>query len=103
MVAHTLRGLKRTLRKSQGALHARRRRGKQPWFVESLEDRLLLSGNPTIFTVNSTDNGITGTGDSGTLPYVIGQANANTNTSAARSSSTRPSSRRRRQSRWPAH
>jgi hypothetical protein len=83
MVGHPLRGLKRTLRKSRGALHARRRRGKQPWFVESLEDRLLLAGSPTIYTVNSTDNGTTGTGDSGTLPYIIGQANANTNTAGS--------------------
>ncbi len=83
MVGHPLRGLKRTLRNSRGALHARRRTAKQPWFVESLEDRLLLSGNPTIFTVNSTGNSTTGTGDSGTLPYVIGQANANTNTAGS--------------------
>ena len=64
----------------------------QPWLLEALEDRLLLSGSPTMYTVNSTGNGTTGTGNSGTLPYVIGQANANTNTPAARSSSTPPSS-----------
>ena len=65
--------------KSRGSSLTRRRRRKQPWFLEALEDRLLLSGSPTIYTVNSTGNGTTGTGDSGTLPYVIGQANANTN------------------------
>jgi hypothetical protein len=51
--------------------------------MEALESRLLLSGSPTIFTVNSTGNGTTGTGDSGTLPYVIGLANANTNTAGS--------------------
>ena len=48
------------------------------WVLEGLEDRLLLSGGPTIYTVNSTGNGTTGTGDSGTLPYVIGLANVDT-------------------------
>jgi hypothetical protein len=36
--------------------------------------------SPTIFTVNSTGSGTLGSGTSGTLPYVISQANANTNT-----------------------
>ena len=79
MVGQPLRGLERTLRTSRRLSHTRRRRGKQPWLVESLEDRLLLAGSPTIYTVNSTGNGTTGTGNSGTLPYVIGQANANSN------------------------
>jgi len=48
--------------------------------IEGLEDRLLLSGSPTIYTVNSTGNGSTGTGTSGTLPYVISQANIDPNT-----------------------
>ena len=43
-----------------------------------LEPRLLLS--PTIFTVDSTASGTSGSGTSGTLPYVILQANANANT-----------------------
>ena len=51
--------------------------------LEGLEDRLLLSGGPTIYTVNSTGNGTSGSGDSGTLPYVIGQANANPNTAGS--------------------
>ena len=55
------------------------RRGHQPSLAEGLEDRLLLSGSPTIYTVNSTGNGTTGTGTSGTLPYVVGQADANPN------------------------
>ena len=61
----------------------RARRSRRRWVLEGLEDRLLLSGSPTIYTVNSTGNGTTGTGDSGTLPYVIGQANANTNTAGS--------------------
>jgi hypothetical protein len=47
--------------------------------VESLEERLLLAGSPTIYTVNSAGNSTTGTGKSGTLPYVIITANADTN------------------------
>ncbi|MGO9913113.1 MAG: choice-of-anchor Q domain-containing protein, partial [Isosphaeraceae bacterium] len=46
--------------------------------LELLESRLVLS--PTIFTVDSTGNGTSGSGMSGTLPYVISQANANTST-----------------------
>ncbi len=47
--------------------------------LEGLEDRLLLSGGPTIYTVNSAGGGISGSGDSGTLPYVIGLANNDPN------------------------
>ena len=36
--------------------------------------------SPTIYTVNSTGNGTSGSGTSGPLTYVISQANANTNT-----------------------
>ena len=46
--------------------------------LEHLEPRVVLS--PTIFTVNSTGNTSLGSGTSGTLPYVISQANANMNT-----------------------
>ncbi len=83
MVAHPLRALERTLRKSRGSSLGRSRRGTQPWFLESLVDRLLLSGGPTIYTVNSTGNGSSGTGNSGTPPYVIGQADANSNTAGS--------------------
>lgn len=41
------------------------------------------SSSPTIYTVNSTGGGSSGSGDSGTLPYVIGQANTNTNTAGS--------------------
>ena len=84
MVGHPLRGVKLTVRKSPAQLLARARRGKQPWLLEGLEDRILLAGSPTIYTVNSTGNGTTGTGDSGTLPYVIGQSNANTNAAGSK-------------------
>ena len=50
----------------------------QPWFLEALEDRLLLAGSPTIDTVNSTETDDRH-GRLGTPPYVIGRANANTN------------------------
>ena len=79
MLGHHRRGLKVTSGASRREARMRTRRGRRLLVLEGLEDRLLLSGNPTIYTVNSTGNGTTGTGDSGTLPYVIGQANANTN------------------------
>ena len=44
--------------------------------LEDLEDRVLLSGNPTVYTV--TDLSDSGT-DTGSLRYAIIQANANTN------------------------
>ncbi len=37
------------------------------------------AGGPTVYMVDSTGNSASGTGNSGTLPYVISQANANTN------------------------
>ncbi len=68
-----------------------RRTPRRPWRerratslrprLELLEPRVVLSA--TIFTVNSTGNGTSGSGTSGTLPYVISQANANTNTAGS--------------------
>jgi parallel beta-helix repeat protein len=49
--------------------------------LEWLERRVVLS--PTIFTVDSTGNGTSGSGTSGTLPYVISQANTNANTAGS--------------------
>ena len=43
--------------------------------VEGLEDRLLLAGNPTIYTVTSPSGS---PNDAGSLPYVINLANSNT-------------------------
>ena len=83
MLGHHRRGLKVTSGASRREARVRTRRGRRLLVLEGLEDRLLLSGNPTIYTVNSTGNGASGSGDSGTLPYVIGQANANTNTAGS--------------------
>ncbi|MFI5459893.1 MAG: beta strand repeat-containing protein [Isosphaerales bacterium] len=65
-----------------------RRTRRRPWRerpptshrprLELLEPRVVLS--PTIFTVDSTGSGTSGSGTSGTLPYIISQANANPNT-----------------------
>ena len=57
-------------------LRRRRRLPHRPG-LEALEPRVVLS--PTIYTVNSTGNGTGGSGTSGTLPYVISQANADSN------------------------
>ena len=56
----------------------RRHRLPQRPGLEALEPRIVLS--PTIYTVNSTGNGTAGAGASGTLPYVISLANADSNT-----------------------
>src|SRR5262249_13209087 len=45
--------------------------------LELLEPRVVLSA--TIYTVNSTGGGLSGSGTSGTLPYVISQANSDPN------------------------
>jgi hypothetical protein len=76
MIGHRLRGSEMKLRRSRSGSMGRSRRGSRPWVLEGLEERLLLA---TIYTVNSTGSGTSGMGDSGTLPYVIGQANANAN------------------------
>ncbi len=57
----------------------RRRRGRRLWAVEGLEDRLLLSGSPTVYTVDLTSDTGAGSGTTGDLLYAIDQANANTN------------------------
>jgi predicted outer membrane repeat protein len=46
--------------------------------LELLESRVVLS--PTIFTVDSIGSGTSGSGTSGTLPYIISLANANAST-----------------------
>ena len=68
---------------SRGKVRSRARRGRPLWALEGLENRLLFTGNPTNYTVNSTDGGISGSGDSGTLPYVIGLANNDPNTAGS--------------------
>ena len=65
---------------------ARARRRQRPWVVDGLETRVLLSGNPTYYTVNLTSDTGAGSGTdaitgnpSGDLLWAITQANANTN------------------------
>ncbi len=48
------------------------------WLVECLEDRVLLSGNPTVYTVTDADENDSST-DPGSLRYAINQADAETN------------------------
>jgi Right handed beta helix region len=57
-------------------LRRRRRLPHRPG-LEALEPRVVLS--PTIYSVDSTGNGTGGSGTSGTLPYVISQANVDPN------------------------
>ncbi len=79
--------LSATRRLTSRARHlARARRRERPWVLEGLEARVLLSGNPTYYTVNLTsDTGASSgtdaaTGDpSGDLLWAIEQANANSN------------------------
>ena len=47
--------------------------------LECLEGRALLSGNPTVYTVNLLSDAGTGTGNSGDISYVVGLANSNPN------------------------
>ena len=55
---------------------ARRGSNRRPLRLEGLEDRMLLSGGPTIFTVTDTSGLST---DVGSLSFAIKQANANPN------------------------
>ena len=76
MTGHWLRGLK-----TMTQAHSRGSRGPcrgKPLSLEALEGRQLLSG-ATVYTVNSTSIDNSGTGNSGTLPYVIGHANIDPN------------------------
>ena len=54
--------------------------GLRPRF-DLLEERVVLS--PTIYVVNSTGYNTLGSGTSGTLPYVLSQANANSNSAGS--------------------
>ncbi len=77
----------------------RARRNRRRWVLEDLEDRFLLSGSPTIYTVNWTGDG---TADTGTLPHVIGEANGNTNTARSGIQFDPTVLGLSRRSRWPA-
>jgi Bacterial Ig-like domain (group 3) len=76
MKRHWLGGLK-VISLAPGK-ESRGRRGRGPVRLEALEGRVLLSG-ATVYTVNSAASNNSGTGNSGTLPYVIGQANIDSN------------------------
>jgi hypothetical protein len=65
---------------SRGAFSARRRRIS---VLEALEPRTLLTGSPTIFTVDLTSDAGTGSDNKGDLLYCVAQANANTNTAGS--------------------
>ena len=67
---------------SRSGATARLRRSH--WALEQLEGRVLLSGSPTIYTVDLTsDTGTSTSTDAGDLLYCISQANVNTNTAGS--------------------
>ena len=81
MFRYRLRSLGTRSKVASGEARGRRRR--QRWVLEGLEHRTLLSGSPTIYTVDlKTDTG-TGSDNTGDLLYCITQANANTNTAGS--------------------
>jgi hypothetical protein len=47
--------------------------------LEGLEDRVLMAGNPTAYTVNLLSDNGTGSGQAGDIAYVLSHANADTN------------------------
>ena len=51
---------------------------RQAWVLEGLEERVMLS--PTAYVVNSADSSSSGSGTSGTLPYIVTQIDSNSNT-----------------------
>ncbi len=55
---------------------ARTRRRSRIWSLEGLEERVLLSGNATVYTVTDTSDDPS---DTGSVRYAINQANANAN------------------------
>jgi Dockerin type I domain len=57
----------------------RLRRDQRPCVLEGLERRTLLSGTPTVYTVNLVSDTGTGSGTTGDLAYAVNQANSNTN------------------------
>jgi hypothetical protein len=81
MFRHRMRGLKKQSATSPGGASGRHRR--RHWVLEGLENRTLLSGSPTIYTVDLTSDTGTGSDNKGDLLYCINQANANTNTAGS--------------------
>ena len=81
MFRHPLRGLGKRSKVASGK--APREHRRRHWVLEGLENRALLSGSPTIYTVDLTTDTGTGSDNKGDLLYCITQANANTNTAGS--------------------
>jgi hypothetical protein len=75
MIRNFLRGWKTKSQPHWSGTRQRHGRNRRPLRLERLEDRRLLSGGPTIYTVTNTSGLIT----PGSLVYAIGQANHNPN------------------------
>jgi len=73
MIFHRMRGLKK--QSTTGRVRHRRRLG----VLEGLEGRVLLTGSPTIYTVDLTSDTGSGSNNKGDLLYCVTQANANPN------------------------
>ena len=73
MIFHRMRGLNK--QSTTGRTRHRRRLG----VLEGLEGRVLLSGSPTIYTVDLTSDTGSGSNNKGDLLYCVTQANANSN------------------------
>ncbi len=81
MIRHRVRDWKAW---SHAAPSGERARRSRPCLLEGLENRTLLSGSPTVYTVDLTGGTGASTGtDAGTLLYCITQANTNTSTSGS--------------------
>jgi predicted outer membrane repeat protein len=81
MFRHGLSSLKTRARITPGGERKRhRQRHRAP---EGLEDRVLLSGSPTVYTVDLTSASTAGSGTAGDLRYCIVEANANTNSAGS--------------------
>ncbi len=85
-----LSSARRSTNRIQHQIPCRFRRRRRLWVPESLEERVLLLGNPTYYTVNlTTDTGASSGTDattgnpSGDLLWAITQANANSNTAGS--------------------
>ncbi|HEV3311517.1 MAG TPA: choice-of-anchor Q domain-containing protein, partial [Chloroflexota bacterium] len=77
MIFHQMRGLKK--QSTTGRTRHRRRLG----MLEGLEGRVLLTGSPTIYTVDPTSDTGAGSNNKGDLLYCITQANADPNTAGS--------------------
>ncbi len=82
MFRHQMRGL--GMRGQAAQVRSQSRHGHRRLALEGLEDRILLSGLPTMYTVDLTsDTGTSTSTGAGDLLYCITKANANTNTAGS--------------------